>query len=63
MQAVAYLRCENVRVKAIKRCLQLAEAVNDCRAFSIMSHTFMAKRHMLPWQGNDLLHERAGNFL
>ena len=61
---MAYLGCENVLIKVLKHCLQLAQkpwTIAEHSLFSIMSQTFTAERHMLQWQGNDLLQERAEN--
>ena len=38
LQAAAYLWRESVRINALKRCPRLAEAVNDCCAWSVFNY-------------------------
>ena len=38
IQAAAYLGRESVRINALKRCPRLAEAVNDCCAWSVFNY-------------------------
>ena len=65
-QAAAYRGRESVRINAPRRCLRLAEAVNDycaCFFFSVISQAFAAERRALQWRENELLYERAVNFV
>ena len=38
IQAAAYLGRESVRINALKGCLRLAEAVNDCCAWFVFNY-------------------------
>ena len=38
IQAAAYLGRESVRINAVKHCARLAEALNDCCAFSVFNY-------------------------
>ena len=58
IKAAAYLGHESVRKNVLKRCPRLAEAVNECCACAVP-----AERRTLQGRENDLLHERARNFV
>lgn len=62
IKVAAYLGHESVRINVLKRCPRLAEAnaevVNECCACAVT-----AERRALQGRENDLVHERAGNFV